>query len=121
MKVALAISNALVIALTVIFLVIYRGHGDWGAGDALNVLMFRPPFLAALTALRDRSSLRTKSLAAWCSAAWAVPLAMLGVGASTGIGGFVALLIVIVPALLLLLLNLLWFVLRIRGGAPLEV
>ena len=121
MKVVLVVLNSLVIALTVIFLVIYRGQGDWGAGDALSVLMFLPPFVAALIALPDRSSSRIKSVAAWCSAAWAVPLAMLGVGASTGIGGFVALLIVIVPALLLLLLNLLWFVLRIRRGAPVEV
>ena len=115
MKVALIVLNALAITASVGLVLIYTdGRGDWGAGDTLKVLVFLSPCLAALFALRERSSSLARSVAGWCSAVWAVPLVVLGIGASTGIGGFVGLLIVIVPALLLLSLNWFWFVLGTR-------
>jgi hypothetical protein len=117
MRIALIVLNALAVVAGAAFFIlglIYGRPGDWGARDAIKLLLLVAPFIAALFAGRERASSFTRSLAVWWSAAWALPLIVLGIGASTGIGGMIGLLIVIAPALLLLSFN--WFVLR-KGGS----
>jgi hypothetical protein len=115
MRLTLVILNALIIASVAVFFtlaVIYGPPGAWGTADALKLLAFLIPCIAALISLRKGSSSLMKSIAAWCSVVWAVVLMVLSLGAMTGIGGGAGLLIVIIPALLLLSLN--WVALRWR-------
>lgn len=121
MRIALIALNALaILAGAVIFIlgVIYDPRQSWGIQDALKLFAFLIPFGAALWGLLERSSSLTKSIATWLCAAWAILLTILGLGAATGIGGAVGLLIFILPALLLLLLN--WRALRKRSNVRVD-
>jgi len=121
MKLTHIVLNALAIAAAAALVtlgVVYDPREEWGIADGIKVSLFLIPCFAALVALRKRSSSLSRSIAAWCNAAWAVPLVVLGLGVSTGIGGFLGLLIVILPAVLLLSLN--WFALRTREGRAVD-
>jgi len=118
---ALYVLNTLVIAAVALFFVlglVYGRPGSWGVGDAVGLAILLVPFVATLVALRERSPSVRRSFARSCNAGWAAVLALLGIGASTGIGGAFGLLLVIPPGLLVLVMN--WRALRIRKDPEVE-
>lgn len=118
MKPVVMLLNTLAVAAAAAFVALgaaYAPPGKWGLSEAFILAILLIPCIAAIAASRKRASNLSKSLAVWSACAWAVALTLLGLGASTGIGGAVGLLILIVPALLLLMLNVFVFS---RGGRP---
>ena len=118
MKLTVLLLNTLAIVAAAVFLglgVSYGRPGTWGLSDGLVGLVLLVPCFAAIVALRKGASSLSRSVAVWSAAGWGALLAMLGLGASTGIGGAAGLLIVIVPALVLLALN--WCALRAKPRA----
>lgn len=108
MKLVVMVLNALAVAAAAAFVglgVVYAPPGKWGPSEAFVSAILLLPCVAAIAAARRRASRLTKSLAVWSACAWALVLALLGLGASTGLGGAVGFLIIIVPALLLFMLN----------------
>jgi hypothetical protein len=116
-KLIVLLLNTLAVLAAAVFVglgVLYGRSGTWGVSDGLVGLVLLVPCFASIVAARNGASNVSKSVATYCAAGWAALLTLLGIGASTGIGGAAGLLIVIVPALMLLALN--WCALRAKRG-----